>query len=51
MDRVKFLEWREDIIDPHLEVKKAMMLPIDDGMIVDLIEKGIFQIYVKQITE
>ena len=38
--RVEFLEWLEDIIDPHLEVKKATLLPIDDAIIGDLVEKG-----------
>jgi hypothetical protein len=45
------IEWLEDIIDPHLEDKKAEMWPIDDGIIVDLVEKGIFQISVKQVAE
>ena len=50
MDMTEFLEWLEDMIDPHLEANKADMWPIDDGMIVDL-EKGLFQISVKQIGE
>ena len=51
MDRIKFLEWLEDIIDPHLEEKKATIWPVDDGMMVDFVEKGLFQITVRQIAE
>jgi len=51
MDRIEFLEWLEDIIDPHLEKRKATIWPVDDGMMVDFDEKGLFQISVKQIAE
>ena len=42
MDMTEFLEWLEDIIDPHLEAEKADMWLIDEGMIRDLVEKGLF---------
>ena len=51
MDGVEFLEWLEDIMDPHLEEKKAAIWPVDDGMMVDFVDKGLFQITITQIAE
>jgi hypothetical protein len=41
----------KNIIDLYLEKRKATIWPVDDGMIVGLEKKGLFQISVKQIAE
>ncbi len=50
MDMTRFLEWLEDMIDPYLKGKKAEIWPIDDGMMVDLVEKTMMSVFKAQFN-